>query len=103
MAQLRTFRTDRGGGVFLSLQMLKRHHRLIIERDGHSYLGFVRLRSRVPGDLDIVIPDPMWPEAMPGESTRLSPDEAARYEMRLAEGEAEIWNHVKPLLDMLVP
>jgi hypothetical protein len=102
MATLRVFQSEQGEKVFLSLQMLKRHHRVIVRRDGHDYLAFVRPQAGQAGELQMVIPDPLWPEASPGEPTRLRPEEISHLEMRLAT-EDEVWRLVKPLLDALVP
>jgi hypothetical protein len=102
MAHLKILEHNYERHVFLSLQMLKRHHRLLIEREGRHFLGFVRPISDLPGDLLIVIPDPGWPGAQEGRPTRLRPEEALDFEMRLAS-EEEVKEAVLPILDTLVP
>jgi len=102
MATPRVFQSERGERVFLYLQMLKRHHRIIVRRDGDDYLAFVRPQRGQGGELQMVIPDPLWPEAAPEEPTRLRPDEISHHKMRLATDD-EVWTLVKPLLDALVP
>ena len=102
MAQLKIFKRDYGQQVFLSLQMLKRHHFLAIEREGHTYLGLVRPVSEWPGDVLIVIPDPTWPEAEEGRATRLRPEDAMAFDVRLA-GPEQREQLTNGLLDALFP
>ena len=87
MAQLKIFKREFGQQVFLSLQMLKRHHLLAVEREGRTYLGLVRPVSDWPGDVLIVIPDPRWPESEDGRATRLRPEDAMAFDVRLASPE----------------
>jgi hypothetical protein len=102
MGHLKIFKREFGQQVFLSLQMLKRHHFLLIDRDGEKYLGLVRPVTDCPGDVLIVIPDPRWPEAVPGRVTRVPPERALAYEVRLAS-EDEQAEHLRALVDQLYP
>jgi hypothetical protein len=102
MGHLKIFKRELGQQVFLNLQMLKRHHILLIDREGERYLGLVRPVTDCPGDVLIVIPDPRWPEAVPGRVTRVPPERALSYEVCLAS-EDEQAEHMRALVDQLYP
>lgn len=102
MGHLKIFKREFGQQVFLSLQMLKRHHVLLINRDGQEYVGLVRPVTDCPGDVLIVIPDPRWPEAAAGRVTRVPPERALDFNVRLA-GEHEQAEHLRGLLEQLYP
>lgn len=101
MSQIRIFTHYSGDKVFLAVQMLKRHHRLVIRRDDDEYLAFVRPVADVPGQLQFVVPDPSWPEAQPGTFTRINPEEAVGLDIRFAT-EAEVAALSHEVLDSLV-
>jgi len=102
MAQIRIFSHYSGDKVFLAVQMLKRHHRLIIRRDEDDYLALVRPVAHVPGQIQFVVPDPRWPGACDGEPTRINPEDALALDIRMAT-EAEARALADDLLDALVP
>jgi hypothetical protein len=101
MSHIRVFSHHTGDKVFLSVQMLKRHHRLIVRHQGEDYLAFVRPMMDVAGHLQLVIPDPSWPGARPGEFTRINPEDAERLDIRFARDE-EVCGLASEVLDLLV-
>jgi|GEM_PF-6726631 len=102
MSQIRIFSHYSGDKVFLAVQMLKRHHRLVIHRGGDNYLAFVRPVADVPGQIQFVVPDPAWPGAVPGEFTRINPEDAVGLDIRFAT-DAEVTDMAHEVLDSLVP
>lgn len=102
MAQLKVFQHHSGDKVFLAVQMLKRHHRLIVRRDEDDYLAVVRPVRDVAGQIQIVIPDPRWPGATEGQHTRINPEDATALDIRIAT-ESEVHALADELLDVLVP
>jgi hypothetical protein len=102
MAQIKIFTHYSGDKVFLAVQMLKRHHRLVIRRDEDDYLALVRPVDHLPGQIQFVVPDPRWPGAEDGKLTRINPEDALALDLRMATV-AEARELADALLDALVP
>jgi hypothetical protein len=101
MSNIRIFTHYSGDKVFLAVQMLKEHHRLVIERDRQRFLAFVRPSLDVPGQLQLIVPDPAWPGARPGRFTAIRPEDAIDLNIRFAT-EAEVAELSESVLARLV-
>lgn len=102
MANIRIFSHYSGDKVFLAVQMLKRHHRLIVRRNDDDYLMLVRPAPHVAGNIQFLIPDPRWPESEDGQPTWLNPEDATDLDIRMAT-EQEAQALADDLVDALYP